>query len=860
MKYFRIFNNHSDYEKFRESDDYIVTNVSVCLEEGDVHISEPKSEDYSDKYLTFVAVEPSTFSFTSNEIEYSLDDGSTWSTLVVGSSTEEVGAGEKINFRANITSAGTEDVGIGTFSSTGKFDVEGNIMSLIYGDDFIDKTTAKTRNFERMFYQNENIINAENLVLPVEQIPSYCYREMFDSCTNLESAPILSATTLEQYCYSSMFRGCTKLENIQEELPSTELPTCCYVKMYAGCSSLKETPKIKGIHASWNSCESMFSACTSLSAVTEFDVETTTKLTCSEMFEGCTSLTIVPDLKIKTITGQTSGSLNAMFKNCTSLVNAPKIPSDLSITSPVGGTNVSGEFKQMFMGCTSLKTAPDLPNTRLSDGGYQSMFAGCTSLENAPILPSTALASACYEGMFSGCTSLTTAPSLPSTTLANNCYNSMFRDCTSLTTAPSLPSTTLAEGVYQSMFEGCTSLAIAPELPATTLYNDCYRAMFTGCTSLTVAPVLSAQTLVGNCYRYMFGGCNKLNYIEALFTNTPSTSYNYNWVNGVARSGTFVMSGNAEWDTGTTACGVHTYPCGWIVTTHASVHVTGVTLDTTASTINKGATTTLVATVSPNDATDKSVSWSTSDASIATVDSSGAVSGIGCGNAVITVTTVDGGYTAQCSVSVSDSPYTELEYIESTSNGGQYIDLDINLYETLNTWYDIAIKYNVSGVGKDNTQPTLFGCQNTTSPWPGTFIRMNTTSSTNTIGRYIGGSNKDNNLGNNGTDIELPVQTAPNKNVTSLNNGGQTHTWGTSLFCAFNSQDKTQVNRFIAAKLYYFKLFLKADESSQGTLVRDMMPCKRKSDNKVGLLDKVNNVFYVSPNDAEFVAGPEVNS
>lgn len=195
--------------------------------------------------------------------------------------------------------------------------------------------------------------------------------------------------------------------------------------------------------------------------------------------------------------------------------------------------------------------------------------------------------------------------------------------------------------------------------------------------------------------------------------------------------------------------------------------------------------------------------------------------------------------------------YTELEYIESTSDGGQYIDLNILLYDVLNKQYDIAIKYNVSGRGKDNNQPTLFGCQNTSSPWPGTFIRMNTPTATNTLGRYIGGNAKDNNLGNNGTDIELPVQTAPNKNVTNLNNSNQTHTWGTSLFCTFNSQDKTQVNRFIAAKIYYFKLFV------EGILVRDLVPCKN-SNNVVGMYDLVNNTFYTSPNGASFVGGNEV--
>ena len=288
------------------------------------------------------------------------------------------------------------------------------------------------------------------------------------------------------------------------------------------------------------------------------------------------------------------------------------------------------------------------------------------------------------------------------------------------------------------------------------------------------------------------------------------------------------------------------------------ISVTGVTLSDNSITIGEYKTYTLSATVLPSDAADKSVTWSSSNSGVASVDSSGVVSGVTSGSAIITVTTTDGGYTAQCSVSVSASAYVELEYIESTSTGGQYIDLDIKLYETLNAWYDIAIKYNVSGAGKNPEQPTLFGCQTQSSPWPGTFIRMNQADSTNTIGRYIGGTAKDNTLGNNNTDIELPVQTAPNKNVTNLNNSKQTHSWGTSLFCAFSNASGSPF-RFIAAKLYYFKLFLKADASSQGTLVRDMMPCKRRSDNAIGLLDKVNNVFYTNPSGDAFVAGPVVS-
>jgi hypothetical protein len=115
-------------------------------------------------------------------------------------------------------------------------------------------------------------------------------------------------------------------------------------------------------------------------------------------------------------------------------------------------------YVSMFKGCTSLTKAPKLPATTLAEGCYVSMFEGCTSLTKAPELPATTLATVCYGGMFSGCTSLTKVPELPATTLATVCYGGMFSGCTSLTKAPELPATKLAASCYQYMFDGCTSL------------------------------------------------------------------------------------------------------------------------------------------------------------------------------------------------------------------------------------------------------------------------------------------------------------------------------------------------------------------------------------------------------------------
>ena len=201
-----------------------------------------------------------------------------------------------------------------------------------------------------------------------------------------------------------------------------------------------------------------------------------------------------------------------------------------------------------------------LPATTLTSHCYYGMFQGCTSLVTAPTLPATTLAENCYEYMFRE-TNLTTAPELPATTLANYCYSSMFYGCTSLTTAPELSATTLANNCYYFMFYGCTNLVNAPELPATTLARECYDFMFRGCTSLTTAPELPALNLVYECYDSMFDGCTKLNYIKAMFVTKPGTDYTYNWVRGVASSGTFVKNSEATWNfTGTSGI-----PTGWTV-------------------------------------------------------------------------------------------------------------------------------------------------------------------------------------------------------------------------------------------------------------------------------------------------------
>ena len=108
------------------------------------------------------------------------------------------------------------------------------------------------------------------------------------------------------------------------------------------------------------------------------------------------------------------------------------------------------------------------------------------------------------------------------------------------------------------------------------------------------------------------------------------------------RPGTATVTATAEGKSGTCA-----------VTVKAkAVNVTEVTLDKTELTLTEGETETLTATVKPDNADNRKVAWSSDKTDVATVDGAGKVTAVKPGEAVVTVTTEDGGKTATCRVTV----------------------------------------------------------------------------------------------------------------------------------------------------------------------------------------------------------------
>lgn len=108
--------------------------------------------------------------------------------------------------------------------------------------------------------------------------------------------------------------------------------------------------------------------------------------------------------------------------------------------------------------------------------------------------------------------------------------------------------------------------------------------------------------------------------------------------------------------TAKTADGGFTATCIVKVEEAPIVHPTGVSISKTSINLQVGGSETLTATVTPADANNKNVTWSTSDATVAAVDKNGKVTGIKAGNATITATTEDGNKTATCAVTVTAGP------------------------------------------------------------------------------------------------------------------------------------------------------------------------------------------------------------
>lgn len=200
-------------------------------------------------------------------------------------------------------------------------------------------------------------------------------------------------------------------------------------------------------------------------------------------------------------------------------------------------------FLNYMRSTSDYKVGGNIMSLLKGAGFYGSDFTGCNAY--------------CLHNIFSGNLIDASNLVLPSTTLIKGCYANMFY-MTKISRVPELPATTLADSCYNSMFFGCKSLTTPPTLPATILSDYCYQGMFRGCTSLTTAPALPATTLADICYSYMFYGCTSLNSVTTYANDISASNCLYNWLSGVAATGTFHNLGTATYPSGDSGI-----PSGW---------------------------------------------------------------------------------------------------------------------------------------------------------------------------------------------------------------------------------------------------------------------------------------------------------
>ena len=150
--------------------------------------------------------------------------------------------------------------------------------------------------------------------------------------------------------------------------------------------------------------------------------------------------------------------------------------------------------------------------------------------------------------------------------------------------------------------------------------------------------------------------------------------------------------------------------------TSSSILVTDITLDLTTLTLEKGQQYNLNATISPSDATNKVVSWTSSNTSVASVDE-GLITAISEGTANIIAKTTDGSnLSASCKVTVTDSSSSNetssvlrINFLDGTSRDYSISDIEniefVESDDVINSGNDFyTIKFNDSPTGEDNTQ------------------------------------------------------------------------------------------------------------------------------------------------------------
>ena len=453
----------------------------------------------------------------------------------------------------------------------------------------------------------------------------------------IENATIPSKINGKPVTRVSGFDDCKYLKTVT--IPSS-VKTLGY-SAFENCESLTNVTLPSSITEIGNYA---FAGCKSLTSIKIPNSVTTVN---NHAFEDC--------IKLKTVTLGTGFKEIPVdcFAGCTSLS---------SITFP---SNIKKIEWGAFTNCTSLTTVT-IPATVTELGGnwYQEgIFAGCTALKSVKV---NAKAPKMLDGMFWNCSSLTDVTLSDTITYIGE---RAFAGCTSLKTI-TLPSN-LTQIDYEG-FEGCKNLTTINMGDKLETFDDW---VFRNCSSLVSLKFQMGVKKLGNVFEnntnlknvYFTKGIQEIHEdVQKNINKSKVTFYGY-----AGTAAKYYAQDN----------GIKFVEC----TPVSSIKITG------ATSVLKKSTTKLTATISPSNAFNKDVTWTSSNTSIATVDKSGNVKGVKAGTATITATAKDGtGVKGTYSVKVI---LTELPF------------KDVNV----DNWYYTAVKYVYNNKIMNGLSSTKYG-------------------------------------------------------------------------------------------------------------------------------------------------------
>ena len=231
----------------------VIPNISFASNNlGKVHIL---NEHYFEYFTIESLADSNTISIAKTKspsninLSYSTNDGETWNDLTISTTTTftTINIGDKIIFKGTNDKFANSWDSYYRFNGSGNFNVYGNSMSLLWGDNFIthpEFKTGSTHNLCGLFYGTTTLIDASNLIMPALTCMLSSYNGMFRGCTNLTTAPELPAINSAQDCYSSMFEGCINLE-IAPEINLINMSQNCCKRMFCMDRNNKiTTPKM----------------------------------------------------------------------------------------------------------------------------------------------------------------------------------------------------------------------------------------------------------------------------------------------------------------------------------------------------------------------------------------------------------------------------------------------------------------------------------------------------------------------------------------------------------------------------------------------------------------------------------------